>query len=99
MEYLILGLLGLSWGSFANVCIYRLPKNKSIVTGRSFCPSCKKKIKWFDNIPLISFLLLSFDKKSVHTRSYYILVKNQLYQIFCLLYFFIFLESLSQLYF
>ena len=45
-------------GSFANVCIYRLPLNKQIVTGRSFCPKCKKKINWYDNIPLISFILL-----------------------------------------
>ena len=50
---------GLSFGSFVNVCIYRLPKNKQVITGRSYCPKCKKKIKWFDNIPLISFLLLS----------------------------------------
>ena len=52
-------LIGITLGSFANVCIYRLPKNKNIVQGRSFCPKCKKGIKWFDNIPLISFLLLN----------------------------------------
>ena len=51
-------VIGLSFGSFANVCIYRLPKNKQVLTGRSYCPKCKKKIKWFDNIPLISFLSL-----------------------------------------
>ena len=45
-------------GNFANVCIYRLPLNKQIVAGRSFCPKCKKKINWYDNIPLISFILL-----------------------------------------
>ena len=45
-------------GSFSNVCIYRLPKNKQIVSGRSFCPRCKKYINWFDNLPIISFLLL-----------------------------------------
>ena len=52
-------VLGLSFGSFANVCIYRLPKNKQVLTGCSYCPKCKKKIKWFDNIPLISFLSLN----------------------------------------
>ena len=46
-------------GSFLNVCIYRLPKNKQIISGRSFCPRCKKKINWYDNLPIISFLLLS----------------------------------------
>ena len=45
-------------GSFANVCIYRLPLNKQIIFGRSLCPNCKKKIIWYDNIPLISFILL-----------------------------------------
>ena len=51
--------VGLCFGSFANVCIYRLPKNKQVLLGRSHCPKCKKKIKWFDNIPVISFLLLN----------------------------------------
>ena len=45
-------------GSFANVCIYRLPLKRQIIFGRSFCPKCKKKIIWYDNIPLISFILL-----------------------------------------
>ena len=40
------------------MCIYRLPLDKQIISGRSFCPTCKKKIAWFDNIPLISFILL-----------------------------------------
>ena len=51
--------LGACLGSFANVCIYRLPKNKQIISGRSFCPKCKKKIIWYDNLPLISFLFLN----------------------------------------
>jgi len=56
---LLFFLLGTCLGSFANVCIYRLPKNKQIANGRSFCPKCKKKIYWYDNIPLISFILLN----------------------------------------
>jgi leader peptidase (prepilin peptidase)/N-methyltransferase len=50
--------MGGLWGSFANVCIYRLPLNKGVVSGRSYCPNCKKKIAWYDNIPIISYLLI-----------------------------------------
>ena len=58
-DSILVFFIGICLGSFANVCIYRLPKNKQIITGRSFCPKCKKTIKWLDNIPLISFLLLN----------------------------------------
>lgn len=51
-------LLGLLIGSFLNVLIYRLPKNQSIVLPRSFCPNCGYTIRWYDNIPLLSFLWL-----------------------------------------
>jgi len=51
--------IGICLGSFANVCIYRLLKNKQAITGRSLCPRCKKIIKWYDNIPLLSFLFLN----------------------------------------
>ena len=54
----IVFIFGLSLGSFANVCIYRLPQIKYTLLGRSFCQRCKKKIKWCDNIPLISYLML-----------------------------------------
>lgn len=50
-------LFGLIFGSFINVLIYRIPKDK-VITGRSYCPKCKVKISWFDNIPLFSFLVL-----------------------------------------
>ncbi len=57
--YILLSIiLGGIWGSFANVCIHRLPKEQSVVKGRSYCPSCKNKINWFDNIPFFSFILL-----------------------------------------
>ena len=51
-------LFGLPIGSFLNVCIYRLPRSKSIVNPPSHCPKCEKKIGWYDNIPLISYILL-----------------------------------------
>lgn len=51
-------IFGLVLGSFANVCIYRLPKGKSIVKPGSYCPNCKKPILWYDNIPLLSYIVL-----------------------------------------
>jgi len=51
-------LLGLIFGSFANVLVYRLPKGESIVTPGSRCPSCGHAIAWFENIPLVSWLAL-----------------------------------------
>ncbi|WP_457567294.1 prepilin peptidase [Desulfurobacterium sp.] len=61
-DYLIPGLfgflLGTIVGSFLNVCIYRLPRDESIVFPGSHCPKCNAPIKWYDNIPLISYLLL-----------------------------------------
>ena len=59
MDIIFVIILGGLWGSFANVCIYRLPINKGVVSGRSFCPNCKKLITWKDNIPIISFLFLN----------------------------------------
>jgi leader peptidase (prepilin peptidase)/N-methyltransferase len=51
-------LFGLIVGSFLNVCIVRLPRGGSIVKPPSHCPRCQSRIKFYDNIPLISFLLL-----------------------------------------
>src|SRR5207344_2133968 len=51
-------LLGLLWGSFANVCIYRLPADKSVVTPGSHCGSCGKAVRWYDNVPILSYLWL-----------------------------------------
>ena len=51
-------LVGLVVGSFVAAFTYRLPRSVSWVGGRSFCDRCGKKISWFDNIPLVSYLLL-----------------------------------------
>ncbi|MBI2982495.1 MAG: prepilin peptidase [Deltaproteobacteria bacterium] len=55
---LFAGLFGLLIGSFLNVVIYRLPRGRSIVRPRSHCPRCRRLIRSYDNIPLVSFLLL-----------------------------------------
>jgi leader peptidase (prepilin peptidase)/N-methyltransferase len=57
-------VLGLVWGSFANVCIYRwppteeFPKGRSVVKPDSHCFACKAPIRWYDNVPLFSYLWL-----------------------------------------
>ena len=56
--YIFVFLLGLAIGSFLNVVIYRLPRGLSIWQGRSFCPKCGKKLSWWENIPLFSYLFL-----------------------------------------
>ena len=57
--FTLFGLLfGLAAGSFANVCIARLPKKQSVVSPPSHCPKCRTPIRAADNIPLISYLLL-----------------------------------------
>jgi leader peptidase (prepilin peptidase)/N-methyltransferase len=51
-------MLGLSVGSFLNVCIYRLPRRESLVRPPSRCPRCERPLRWFDNIPVLSWLVL-----------------------------------------
>ncbi|MEO5936448.1 MAG: prepilin peptidase, partial [Terriglobales bacterium] len=51
-------IYGLAFGSFLNVCIYRLPRGLSVVRPASACPACGAKIKLYDNIPVLSWLLL-----------------------------------------
>lgn len=51
-------VFGMVVGSFLNVCICRMPKNESIVSPPSHCPDCSYQIRWYDNIPLFSYLLL-----------------------------------------
>jgi leader peptidase (prepilin peptidase)/N-methyltransferase len=61
-------LLGLAFGSFLNVCIYRLPLDLSVVTPRSACPRCKQLIAFYDNLPVVSWLLLRGRCRSCKAR-------------------------------
>lgn len=65
----IIFLFGLCIGSFLNVCIYRLPASKSIVNpSRSVCPSCNQPIRYYDNIPIFSYLWLKGRCRHCSTR-------------------------------
>lgn len=56
--YILVFLYGIIIGSFLNVCIYRIPKKENIATTRSHCMSCGYQLKWYDLVPLFSYLAL-----------------------------------------
>jgi leader peptidase (prepilin peptidase)/N-methyltransferase len=58
IEAFIALMFGLLIGSFLNVCIHRWPRNRSVVKPRSHCVRCRKPIAWYDNVPLLSYLVL-----------------------------------------
>lgn len=58
MAELIVLMLGLAVGSFLNVCIYRMPRDLSLVHPGSCCPACGHKIRWYDNIPVLGYVFL-----------------------------------------
>ncbi len=88
MDFIFVLVLGALWGSFANVCIYRLPLEKGVVSGRSFCPNCKKLITWKDNIPIISFLFLRGRCRNCNKKisSQYLLVEAMSVLLFLIIY-------------
>lgn len=67
MEKIIVFIFGAIVGSFLNVCIYRLPKGESIVSPASHCPKCNKPIFWYDNVPILSYLVLGGRCRSCKT--------------------------------
>ena len=58
VEWVIAGLFGLLIGSFLNVCIYRWPRDLSVVRPRSACIECEAPIAWYDNVPVLSYVIL-----------------------------------------
>ena len=59
---------GLLFGSFLNVCIYRLPRDLSVVLPGSACPKCEKPIAFYDNVPVLSWIFLRGRCRNCHTR-------------------------------
>ena len=64
--FLMLFAFGAMIGSFANVCILRIPAEESIVFPRSRCPKCKQPVRWYDNIPIVSWIVLRGRCRSCH---------------------------------
>jgi leader peptidase (prepilin peptidase)/N-methyltransferase len=58
LNLVVAGVLGAVVGSFLNVCIHRLPRGKSVVWPASACPACHRNLSWFENLPLVSWLVL-----------------------------------------
>jgi len=68
-----LPLIAAAWcgaclGSFSNVLIYRLPRNLQVARGRSHCPSCRSQVAWYDNVPVLSWLVLRGRCRSCRER-------------------------------
>jgi leader peptidase (prepilin peptidase)/N-methyltransferase len=68
MDRIFVFIFGSLVGSFLNVCIHRLPLGESVVFPASHCPKCKKNIAWYDNIPCISYIVLTGRCRSCSTR-------------------------------
>ena len=67
LGYIAVLLFGVVIGSFLNVCIFRIPKKESIVPA-SHCMSCGYHLKWYDNIPVLSYLMLRGRCRKCHTK-------------------------------
>jgi len=57
-DWIIVSVAGLAVGSFLNVCIYRLPRRQSIVSPGSRCPRCRQALRWYHNVPVVSWVVL-----------------------------------------
>src|SRR5688572_16775518 len=54
----VFAVIGLAFGSFLNVCIYRLPRRESLVFPASHCTACGRSLSWFENVPVVAWLAL-----------------------------------------
>ena len=86
MRSFFFAFLGLFFGSFSNVYFYRIPQDLSCFKPRSFCPQCRSPILWFDNVPVLSFLVLRGKCRSCHSA---ISLRYPLNEILCGLLFFL----------
>ena len=68
MYYVIIFLFGITIGSFLNVCIYRIPNKESIAGKRSHCMNCEYQLKWYDLVPIFSYLQLGGKCRQCKTR-------------------------------
>ena len=89
VPYIVIFIFGITIGSFLNVCIYRIPLHQSIVTVSSHCMTCGRKLKWYDMIPVFSWLLLGGkcrSCKSKISRQYPVIesLNGILYVVICL---------------
>ncbi len=94
---LFIFLFGLCWGSFLNVVAFRLVHNKPLFFGRSKCPSCNKRIAWYDLIPIVSWIVLRGTCRMCGARisSLYPIIELGSAGIFTALFYRIFLPLLS----
>lgn len=88
IEFAFIFIFGACVGSFLNVCIYRIPAGKSLITPQSHCPSCLHSIPWYFNLPIFGWIILSGKcwncKNKISSR--YIIVESITGLIFCLIY-------------
>ena len=68
LSTVIAGLLGLAFGSFLNVCVSRWPEEESVLAPRSYCQNCERTLKWWENIPVLSWLVLRGRCRTCHAR-------------------------------
>ena len=68
VPYVVSFIFGITIGNFLNVCIYRIPLHQSIVTVSSHCMTCGRKLKWYDMIPVFSWLLLGGKCRSCKSK-------------------------------